>query len=151
MNEGNISTPINEQLFLKRNALVCIVLGIFFLTDFIYNYFNSSIEIEFLNFILFIVSIGFIVMFLMSANKIGKNVFLFGNFKDEYLNHIHNTGYKYSFSFISLFLVVLTITSSLFPKLFSTLPVHEFSKLSAGLMFISYSLPILFLLRGEDE
>ena len=146
-----MSIPINEQIYLKRNALVCIVLGALFIADSIYNHFNSSMELEYLTFTLFITSIIFIFLFLLSLIKIGKSVFLLGNFEDEYLNHIHNTGYKYAFSLISIFLVVVAVTSNIFPKLTENLLVREFSKFSAGLMFISYSLPILYLLRGDDE
>ena len=129
MNKKNISTPINEQFYLKRKALLCSVLGIFFIVDFIYSYFiQSSVELEWLTFILFIAVIVLIVIFLKSISKIGRSFFWIGNFKDEYLNHIHNKGFKYSLSLVGLFLMAVTITSSIFPVPFATLPLHEFSK-----------------------
>lgn len=146
-----MSTPINEQIYLKRNALVCIVLGVLFVADSICNHFKLSVELEYFTFILLVASIIFIFLFILSLIKVGKSIFLFGNFEDEYFSHIHNTGYKYAFSLISIFLVVVAVTSNIFPWLTEGLLVREFSKFCAGLMFIGYSLPILYLLRGDDE
>lgn len=152
MNKKNISTPINEQFYLKRKALLCSVLGVFFIADFIYSCFiKSSVELEWLTFILFVAVIILMAIFLKSMSKIGRSVFWIGNFKDEYLNHIHNKGYQYSLSLVGLFLIAVTITSSIFPMPFATLPLHEFSKFTAGLMFVSYGFPILLLMRGDDE
>ncbi len=146
-----MSSPVNEQVYLKRNALVCFVLGILFIADALYNNFTSSVGLKYLTFMFFIAALIFIVMFLLSLIKMTKSAWLFGNFEDEYLNHIHNTGYKYAFSFMSFFLVVVSVTVNLFPYLIEGMLVREFSKFSAGLMFMSYSLPIIYLLRGDDE
>lgn len=146
-----MSTPINEQTYLKRNALACVVLGALYIADAIYNHLTSSVGLKYLTFGLFVASIIFIALVLQSLSKVSKRVFLFSNFEDEYLNHIHNTGYKYAFSLIATFLVLVSITTNIFPHLSEWLLVREFSKFSAGLMFISYSLPILYLLRADDE
>jgi hypothetical protein len=152
--------PIDEQNFLKRNALLCLLLGLFFSSDLIYTVFQQQISavpllkysLMLFGFFIFIAMLVMLVRTMDSANKITKETFYYGNFQDEYLNYINAKGYKYAFNF-ALFYLLSTyyITSVWGNDLASIINISELSKFSAGIVFISYALPVLYMLNGTDD
>ena len=75
----------------------------------------------------------------------------YSHFNDEYFNHINNKGFKYSFNTSCAFLVFFSVFGHHFQSFLVNLSFSDFAEFTLGLSFISYSLPILLLLRGEDE
>ncbi|RHW76272.1 hypothetical protein [Colwellia sp. RSH04] len=152
--------PVNEETFLKRNAFLSLILGIYFTYGWVY------IAIE-PNFIIYAwlkplcVVIGAIVMTfligsffkaLKSMEGINKTTVFYGNFEDEYLNFVASQGVRYAFSFVWIYLMVIYLAYPYFEDFFSGISIQLFAKYSMGLIFISYALPVLYLLqRSNDE
>ncbi|MCJ8292995.1 MAG: hypothetical protein MJK15_01190 [Colwellia sp.] len=155
--------PIDEQNHLKRNALLYLVLGIIFSFSFLYNFFEQTISAEptlertllFAGFVLFIVMIFVCFKVMKSANNIKKETFYCGNFQDEYLNYVNMKGYKYSFNFACFYLITIYIVTELYRNSTSdftaVIDISNFCVVTMGLIFISYSIPVLYLLKGADD
>jgi hypothetical protein len=155
--------PIDEQNYLKHNALLCLVLGVLFSFSFFYIIFEQGISsmpiLE--NSLLFIgavISISMMVICIKtikSANKVKNDTFYYGNFKDEYLNHINLKGYKYVFNFVCFYFFTIFIcmgpTISEAIDFLPLISIRDFCLLTMGLIFISYALPVLYMLNGTDD
>jgi len=155
--------PIDEQNYLKRNALLCLVLGVLFSFSFFYILFEQDISsmpiLE--NSLLFVGAVIFISMMVIcfktinSANRVKKDTFYCGNFQDEYLNHVNLKGYKYVFNFVCFYFITIFIcTGPTISEAIDFLPlisIRDFCLLTMGLIFISYALPVLYMLKGGDD
>jgi len=86
-----------------------------------------------------------------SIESLDRYTVWYNCFNDEYFNYINHKGYKYSFNTSCFFLMFFSIFGHHFQSFLVTLSLSDFAEFTLGLSFISYSLPVLFLLRGEDE
>ncbi len=156
--------PIDEQNYLKGNALLSLVLGVLFSFSFFYMLFEESISTSpvleggllFVGSIIFIAAMVICFKTVNSANRVKKDTFYCGNFQDEYLNHVNLKGYKYVFNFVSFYFITIFIctgpTSSEAIDFLPLISIRDFCMLTMGLVFISYALPVLYLLKdAEDE
>ena len=154
--------PIDEQNFLKRNALLCLILAGYFIFDIFYTQLGEVlIDYPLLkNSLLFIGAVLFISMVVIlfktckSANRVAKNTSYFGNFHDEYLNFMNIKGYKYAFNFTSVYFLIVYILADFdgtwISGITTVISIQDFCKLSMGFIFISYALPVLYMLKGAD-
>lgn len=159
MNTKIISTAINEQVFLKRNSLLGVFAGLMFISSPLYKlleHFITRYDWLYITLALLgaILGISIIITFLKiikSMENVDRYTIWYNNFNDEYFNHINNKGYKYSFNASCTFLVFISVFGHHFQDVLVNLSFSDFAEFTLGLSFISYSLPVLFLLRGEDE
>ena len=159
MKTQTISTAVNEQIFLKRNSLLGVFAGLMFISSPIYKLLEPIItEHDWLNLVLALLSLilGMLIFFtffstIKSMENVGRYTIWTGNFNDEYFNHINNKGYKYSFVTSCILLLDFSVFGRHLQNFLGGLFLSEFSDFMLGVIFLSYSLPILFLLRGEDE
>jgi hypothetical protein len=156
--------PIDEQNFLKRNALGSLFAGFYFFGGFFYSIMQPYIEnngVSLWPFALVAIAI-IIVLFtsliktLSSGRKVSNDTLYCGNFQDEYLNYINAKGYKYAANFtgLSLFFVYVLITP--FEETFLgtavlSITIREFLDLTIGVLIFSYALPVLYMLKGADD
>ncbi len=155
--------PIDEQNYLKNNALLGLFTGMLFSGDIISRFFYNNNESDgFFSSGLLIA--GIIVAILMMYSlfqvaqyscKIKKRTFYYGNFKDEYLNHINSIGYKYAFNIICCYLLFVFFSTE-YPKsneaqISYVMTVKDFCLLTIGIVFLSYSTPVLYMLKGVDD
>ncbi|MBU2894104.1 hypothetical protein KO495_12350 [Colwellia sp. D2M02] len=156
--------PIDEQNFLKRNALLGLLVGTLFSGEVLYIFLeqilmcNSVIMgiLRFSGLVIFILMIVALFKTLNSANRVKKDAFWYGNLQDEYLNYVNLKGYKYVFNFSSfilfLFYVLAGFEGTVISNALLSLELRDFCKLIMSTIFFSYALPVLYLLRGiEDE
>ncbi|UUO21835.1 hypothetical protein FGD67_00460 [Colwellia sp. M166] len=159
MNTQIISTAINEQIFLKRNSLLGIFVGLMFISSPLYKLLEPFITLyDWLYITLGLLSIvlGISIVFTLfktikSMGNMDRYTIWYSHFNDEYFNHINNKGFKYSFNTSCAFLVFFSVFGHHFQSFLVNLSFSDFAEFTLGLSFISYSLPILLLLRGEDE
>jgi hypothetical protein len=155
--------PMDEQSYLMRNALLSVILGTSFVGESIYSHFEQYLQshslinagVSIIGGGIFIGMIVMLIKTLNSANKVLKKTFYYGNFEDEYLNYINAKGYKYACNFILFFCFVIYILSdfngTVASELMLSTSTREFCQLTVGLIFISYALPVLYLLKGADD
>jgi len=155
--------PMDEQSYLMRNALLGVILGAWFLGESLHGYFEQylqshsmiSLAVSILGGVIFISMMVILIKVMKSANKVQKKTFYYGNFEDEYLNYVNAKGYKYAFNFILIFFFVVYFLSGLDGTVASevalSISIREFCQLTVGLIFISYALPVLYLLKGADD
>jgi hypothetical protein len=154
--------PIDEQNFLKRNALLSLSLGFFFSIDMMsilltptfkqYSWLELAATIVGTVLAITLVVMSFKTLFI--ARKISQDTFYCGNFQDEYLNHVNAKGYKYGFNFVALFLLSVYYISGFshmwIDEVSLLINTREFAKFTAGLVFISYAIPVLYMLNSDD-
>ncbi len=158
MNNQLVATPINEQIFLKKNALLSILVGLIFLLEPVWLILTPLIsEHSQLEIISSIIRLTLVLTMLIvfvktsaSVRKAGKNAFWYSNFNDEYLNYVNNKAFKYSFYITAGFIGFYAYLGKHFITLFNDMPVSDFALFILGLSFIGYGLPIIVNLRGED-
>ncbi len=157
--------PIDEQNYLKNHALLCLSWATFIIFNFVYFIFAEQVSGEsildgsgvYLGFLI----VGFITLMVMTfktaiaTTKVKKSTYYYGNFQDEYLNHVNAKGYKYVFNFMCFYLIALWLVTSGMEitanELFSSISLSEFIMVTFGLMFISYAVPVLYMLKGGDD
>jgi hypothetical protein len=155
--------PIDEQNYLQKHASLCLFFGVLSSFNFIYILFSEQIRsVPFLHeSLLFIGALGFITMMVITfktaiaTKKVKKNTYYYGNFQDEYLNHVNAKGYKYVFNFMCFYLITIwlitSVTSTLENDVLSFISISNFSMFTMGLVFLSYALPVLYMLKGVDD
>ncbi len=151
--------PADEQNYLKRNALLNLILGFFFIGGTSYHYISdfilsSSLFMALSGLLALSTLIGMIVLLtktISSSKKIQKKMFYYGSFNDEYLNYVNGKGYKYVFNFITFYFLVVWLGTGISESLLGALTIRQFCELTIGLVFISYAVPVLYLLKGADD
>jgi hypothetical protein len=148
-------TPEMELLFIKRNALVCILMGLLFGGETIEKYLSSWYTSQ-MNWIeltsgIFIVTITVLaIVFVVRSLLVLPNwkyFFWNGNCDDEYLNHLNHRAYKYAAN------TMLSISALLFilsPEIIS-LSTHFVAGIILSFGFLAYGIPLLFWLREDNE
>jgi uncharacterized membrane protein len=109
--------PADEQNYLKNHALLCLSLATFLIVNFVYLLFAEQVSgksiLDGSVIYLACLIIGFITLMVMTfktaiaTTKIKKSTYYYGNFQDEYLNHVNAKGYKYVFIFMCFYLIAL--------------------------------------------
>jgi hypothetical protein len=155
--------PMDEQNYLQKHALLCLFFGVLSSFNFIYILFSEQIRsVPFLHeSLLFIGVLGFITMVVITfktaiaTKKVKNSTYYYGNFQDEYLNHVNAKGYKYVFNFMCFYLITLWLVTFSMQisanELLLSISFSQFIMVTFGLMFISYSVPVLYLLKGADD
>ncbi len=155
--------PMDEQNFLKRNALLCLILAGYFIFDIFYTQLDEALldysllknSLLFIGVVISIAMVVILVKTCKSANRITKDTSYYGNFQDEYLNFINIKGYKYAFNFTSVYFLIVYILTDFdgtwISDITMEISIQEFCKLSMGFIFISYALPVLYMLKGADD
>jgi hypothetical protein len=89
--------------------------------------------------------------------KSNRKTLWYGKFTDEYISYISMKGYQYSWNVMSILLPILVILASLndrgeyLPELFNSISFIEFIKLNFAILTLSYGLPILYIMRKEQD
>ena len=153
------STTISEHHFLKGNALLSLAIGLMFIAEMIEILFEPfinehawlDVSLTVFAFIVAIIVLIQIVKTLSVAGGLSKSTFWFGDFNDEYFNHLNLKGYKWAFNILCFILLFLYIFDDLTIIYFDSVTITDFAKFMIGFLFISYSLPVLYLLHKEDS
>jgi hypothetical protein len=154
MKDKKLTNPQAEHLFLKRNALLLVILGGFYLFQAGYEWLSTFDNVAFrfgfafVSLIIVLDLIWILSRVFRLASKV-KSAFWFGNFKDEYFNHLNHKAYKYACNIagITAFLLMMISDSA-----FSTPWLLENTALiTLSTLFVGYGVPVLFWLRGHDE
>lgn len=146
--------PIDEQNYLKDNTLIKLLFGGLFTFDVIFTFFELATWASLLlGTAFFAIIIGiFFYGFKVFTNKVKKETSNYDIFQDEYLNHINMKGYKYAFNFAFMSLNVILAVTVFSGDLLAVFSTKDFCQLALGLICISYSLPVLYMLKDtEDE
>jgi len=146
--------PIHEQNYLKDNALIKLLFGGVFTIDGIVTFFElatwASLVLAYAAFAMLIGALFYV--FKVFTNKVRKETSKYDNFQDEYLNHINMKGYKYAFNSAFMSLNVILAVTVFSGDLLAVFSPKDFCQLVLGLVCISYSLPVLYMLKDtEDE
>jgi len=154
METKELTTPQAEHLFLKRNALLVVILSLFYVFMAVYELLSSvdnlALRVGFWIVSLFIIVdlIWILIRVSSLASKV-KSAFWFGNYEDEFFNHLNHKAYKYSFNMAiiaSFLLMMLSDNSFTTPWLDENTALIIFSTLC-----LSYGVPLLFWLRKGNE
>ncbi|MBT1064460.1 hypothetical protein KJY73_12800 [Bowmanella sp. Y26] len=158
MNSNTLSKAEQENLLLKKNAILCLVLGLFFAIDSTNEVWAWELSGGWALLYLPVVLLFFYMIYLLfSVSKFSrgaaKRAFWTGGFDDEYAEFLNVRGYKFGFGigFIGL------ITLSLFADLMLTdgipalMSVALWAQFLAALMLIGYALPVLYGLAKDNE
>lgn len=160
MSNSKVATPASEQDYLRSNAILALILGLVFTLDLWSLALSEVSASEWLTNILIIgVAILFFLMlvYLVKASKgaftFNRKAFWLGTFNDEYLNHINLKGYKYAFNITCGLLIALMLMAdfNVFEGLPNEVTLKQIFKSIIGLVFWGYAIPVLYMLRGEDE
>ena len=159
MTDLTTSQPHNEQTFLKRNALLCTLLGMLLIFEALDIFANSNIAHgPLLDAFLIIGALALLVTLVVmlfktlgTSYKISRQAYWFGNFQDEYINHINAMGYKYAFNTVCGALILCYGATRAEWLDTASSDIGLLCKMGLGIVFLSYSLPVLYLLRGDDE
>jgi hypothetical protein len=156
MSIPNPSTPHFEHLFLKRNGLLSIALSLICICMMAVvhseNTYNDTGWIAFaIGFCtsLCLVFLLFVLIRIMSVIPKAKNAWMYGNYQDEYFNHLNHRAYKYAFN-ISVVVAAILGFGEL-SLLIPTWLIEHSASLIVITLFISYGVPILFWLREDNE
>jgi hypothetical protein len=158
-------TPAIEQHFLTLIAKLSAVFGLLFITDSIYTLVESlfpnstwlKIIVGTFGLVLFIAMGVSLFKNLKFNGKININTSLCFKFSDEYISYVSMKGYQYSWNVMSILLPILVILAYLndrgeyLPELFNSISFLEFVKLNLAVLLLSYGLPILYMLRKEQD
>jgi hypothetical protein len=155
--------PIDEQNYLKRNALGGLLVGGLWSSEIITNFITLTLESSPVSFVFFgVVSFALLIALifsffkaLSSANKVTKDTIWCGNFQDEYLNHVNLKGYKYAFNSV-LFILLLVYAlvgfeGTAIGDALLSIELQDFCKLIMSTIFFSYGFVVLYLLKGADD
>ena len=156
MNVSNTTTPHFESLFLKRNAFLSIAIGMLLIAvmaaEYSKNAFSDMGWIAFsiglftgLCFVFLVVAIIRIMKVIPKA----RSAWMYGNYHDEYFNHLNHRAYKYAFN-----LTASLAGASYIGSLLTILPdwyVMHVGPLVLISLFFSYGMPILIWLGGDNE
>ena len=150
------TTPHFEHLFLKRNALFSISIAMIVVgliaSEYSKNVYNDSGWIAFSIGCGVGISLVFLFVALIRIIKIipkAKNAWMYGNYQDEYFNHLNHRAYKYAFNTTVVVAAFLSFgyASSIMP---SWLADHDGALILMTLL-LSFGIPILVWLRGDNE
>lgn len=158
-------TPAIEQHFLTLIAKLSTIFGLLFITDSIYTLIESifpdstwlKIIVGTFGLILFIAMGVSLFKDLKFQGKLNRKTLWYGKFTDEYISYASMKGYQYSWNVMSILLPILLILASLnerveyLPEFLSSIPILEFIKLNFAILMLSYGLPILYMLRREQD
>jgi hypothetical protein len=158
-------TPAIEQHFLTLIAKLSTIFGLLFITDSIYTLIESvypdftwlKITVGTFGLILFIAMGVSLFKDLKFQGKLNRKILWYGKFTDEYISYASMKGYQYSWNVMSILLPILLILAGLnerveyLPEFLSSIPILEFIKLNFAILMLSYGLPILYMLRKEQD
>ncbi|NQZ20593.1 MAG: hypothetical protein HRT53_00930 [Colwellia sp.] len=159
MGKEIVSSADNEHLYLKSNALFSFALGFVFTFDVIDQAFSSIIEnnhwvdilLTGMGVIVLLVLVVQLVKTLHAMEGLSKAAFWYGDFQDEYVNFINLKGYKWAFTMAISVLLIFCIFDDLADVAFSSISISDFSEFIVGLIFIAYSLPVIYSLYKDSE
>lgn len=156
MKTVNETTPLSESLFLKRNAILSTAIGMSIISMIAAKYskyaFNDMGGIAFSIGFMVGLCIVFLIVMLIKTMKVipkAKGAWMYGNYQDEYFNHINHRAYKYAFNLTASVVAIFYLM-----ELTITLPswlVMQFSALVLISLFLTYGISILVWLRQENE
>ncbi|WP_199609779.1 hypothetical protein [Flocculibacter collagenilyticus] len=150
--------PDIETNYLKNNALNMFFLSIFFIVSAAWPFIDRQaipgaiyILMSLGLLAIIITALTFGLKSIKGLSKEHKQAFWYGQFSDEYLNFVNLQGYKYAFNIAISALLITWLTAilgfSLTFQINTLLMVHAL----LAIIFLSYSLRVLYLLRAEDE
>jgi hypothetical protein len=151
-------TPAIEQSYLKRSAMVGTILALYLISTSTYTLIENSfsdatwLKVVFgaLVFILCITMTVTLFKDLKIYKKVNHKTFWYGKYTDEYIGHVSMKAYQYSFNVMTILLLLAYLTHY-FPEFLNSIGVHEFVKLNLAVLLLSYGLPILYMLRKEQD
>jgi len=155
MNITNLTTPQIEHLYLRKNAFVMVFIGLFFLTQLIYDLVStaqSSTDLKIGFGLVSVFSLIGILVYSITVSKLARKVrkaYWYGNFDDEYFNFLNHKAYKYGFNSTGLVAFIFYFGPELVPE--SLLTTDNSLRVVISIMFLSYGLPLLFWLRENNE
>jgi|GEM_PF-2783170 len=160
MTHTKIATPATEQKYLQSNAILSVALGIYF-TAGIWEWFLGDLAqgpvisgiVTFGALAVLIVALVYLSKASNGALSFNKKAFWLGRYEDEFLSHINHKGYQYAFNITAALLLVAIFLDpwvALFELTVSYTP-QALAKFLIGALFLSYAIPVLCMLRGEDE
>ena len=157
MNITNLTTPQIEHLYLRKNAFVMVFIGLFFLTQLIYDLVSTAQPATDFKIGFGLASVFCLIGLLVNSITVSKlahkvkKAYWYGNFDDEYFNFLNHKAYKYGFNSAGLVAFIFYFGPSLVPE--NILTMDNSFRLLISIMFFGYGVPLLFWLRadGKDE
>jgi len=155
MNITHLTTPQIEHLYLRKNAFSMVFIGLFFLTQLIYDLVSTAQPSTDLKIGFGLASVFSLIGLLVNwftVSKLARKVrkaYWYGNFDDEYFNFLNHKAYKYGFNSTGLAAFIFYFGSELVPE--SLLTMDNSFRVLLSIIFLSYGAPLLFWLRGNDE
>ncbi|MBN7821716.1 hypothetical protein [Bowmanella yangjiangensis] len=146
MTNKAISLYEREQQYLKRNAVCSLVMAVVLVVICLDKWFN----VAFANWLYAATVLAALVCMLVTIRDcVGsvKAAFWYGEFQDEFANHLHQRGCKNAFLIISIALGA-TFGATTDGKQISG---QGISAALGAVLLIAYALPVLKGLRAENE
>ncbi|RLV57813.1 hypothetical protein D5018_20535 [Parashewanella curva] len=152
-----LSTPVNEEKFLKKIAWLSIIVSALFSLEIFDHSWNELKDAHPIFFIFSIVV--YLVLIITMLNLLShilistwdiRDVWL-GRFQDEYFNAVNLKAAYYALGVLGVFLLSVIWLDSLLPEAISSMSIQSFSKLSMGLGFLTYGSSIIWELKQSDE
>jgi hypothetical protein len=158
-------TPAIEQRYLTFIAMLSTIFGLFLISDSIYTLIESispgstwlKIIVGAFVLILFITMGISLFKTLKFQGEVSRKTLWYGKFIDEYISYVNMKGYQYSWNIMSILMPILLILASLnergeyLPEFLNSIPILEFIKLNLAILMLTYGLPILYMLRKEQD
>ena len=158
METTTTSTPLIEQLFMKRNATLSIFIGFILIAEILdamltglygqYEWLESFASIA--GVLIFLLMMITLVRLFRVSRNVSGSVFWFGNYQDEYLNHVNLKGYKYVFNIACFVLIAAFVLDDYSGAVATQYSIGELARVMAGVIFLSYGLPVWYLLRSDN-
>ncbi|WP_102796476.1 hypothetical protein [Bowmanella denitrificans] len=158
MSVNTLSKAEQENLLLKKNAILCLVLGLFFVIDSTHELGGWELSGRWALLYLPVLLLFFYMLYLLLnvskfSRGVAKRAFWTGRFEDEYAEYLNARGYKFGYGvgFIGL------ITFSLFADLIladettALISMELWAQLAAASMLIGYALPVIYGLAKDNE
>ena len=152
-----LSTPVNEEKYLKKVAWLSIIISTMFSLE-LFDYSLSALKESHPLFFAFI-AVGHILLTITMISLLRhivistweiKEAWL-GRFQDEYFNEVNLKAAYYALGSLGVFLGFVIWLDFLLPEAISSMNLQSFSKLSMGVGFLTYGSSILWELKQSGE
>lgn len=157
MKKLNEKSPEVEYNFLKNNAIFILIFGLMMLFFVLENYFPPALkEQAWISVASASIMILILIYLMLNALKystflVNRQAYWFGNFHDEYLDHVNTKGNKYALAAAGVFLGIGLMLGESWVVEQQIISFKDYVQLNAAVLALTYGISVLCLLRGEHD
>ncbi|MCH8537986.1 MAG: hypothetical protein LAT66_09470 [Alkalimonas sp.] len=160
MTVKEITAAESELLYLKHNAVLCLIVGMVISGDLFYALLKSFPVAGWITSTVVALYAVTILVMLIKLFKVirysrgsTKKAFWYGDFKDEFSAFLNHRGYKYSFNTLVVILLATWILGGrgYFSSWLSGIELKDYAVVLTSIGMWSYALPVFIGLRADNE